>query len=216
MKHYKLNDKPFTCPESWEEITLEQLLKIDTGITRSMETIVICTGIPEEEWNKSNDLKLIEEIAQDLAFVRSAEGLDYGKKPSKFVFNGVEVSALLDIGNLSIGQYQDLLQEVTNFHNETDTVNQILLYPKITSIYLQPFVTKSDYDWVKAEEISKELYHHSAMEVCAWGAFFIVKFKELRNGIMKDVQKLGTLQNKRKPGLVGYLKSLVGRRRSTV
>jgi hypothetical protein len=214
MKHFTLNDKPGQCPEEWPEVTLEQLLKLQAGPNRSIESIVICTGIPEEEWNKSNDFKLIEEIGQTLAFLSTIDGLDYTKKPEKFVFNGVEVPQISDIGAKGIGQYRDLKDLVATYElaENDEVVQRLSLYPKIVSIYIQPIITGGEYDYLKAEEIAKELYNHSAMEVCAWGAFFIQKFQGLRNGIMKDVQKSVTKQKSQKPGFLSYLKTLAGRR----
>jgi hypothetical protein len=214
MKHFTLNDKPGKCPESWPEVTLEQLLKVNAGVERTIEAIVICTGIPEDEWNLSTDFRLIEEIGQTLAFLSTDQGLDYNKRPEKFVFNGVEIPEITDIGAKGIGQYRDLKDLITTYElaENDDTVLTLSLYPKIVAIYIQPIITGGQYDYIKAEEIAKQLYNHSAMEVCAWGAFFIQKFRELRHGIMKDVQKLVTKPKSQKRGFLSYLRTLAGKR----
>lgn len=212
MKHYTANNKQFTCPENWYEVTLEQLLKINTGITRSLEAISICTGIPEYEWNRDMNLSVADDVEQTLSFL-ATPGLKLEEQPQPFVFNGEVISPISDIGNLSIGQYQDLKDYIAEFHlregDEVDVLRRLSLYPKIVAVYLQPLIDKKEYDWVRAEVISQELYNCSAMEVSAWGYFFIRKFQELRNGIVKDVQVSATMQKNRKPGFLSYLKSLV-------
>jgi hypothetical protein len=223
MKQFKINHQLCNIPESWEEVTLEQLLKLNTGITRSLELISVFT-IPEKELSNIKDLKLIEEIEQCLTFFTDIEGRDrmfemVNDKPTKFVFKGEEVALPSDIGDSSIGQYQDMKFEVTEYFKEDgaeiDTIRRLAAYPKIISIYLQPIITKSEYDWKKAEEISKDIYNCSALEVARWGNFFILRFQELRHGILKDVQKLTTLQKKQKQGFLTSLSSSVGKLFST-
>lgn len=200
MKQYTLNGKAFNCPESWHDITIEQLLKLNVGYTRSLEAIAICTGISEDEWSRSTDYALLDQVEQNLLFLMSPDGLVLEDLPKEFVFRGEKVSTISDIGTLSIGQYQDLKDYINEFYKqegpEVDTIRRLSLYPKITAIYLQPIIDKAEYDWKKAEDYSKELFEYSAMEVSAWGSFFIGKFKELRNGIQKDVQKLVTTVKK--------------------
>jgi hypothetical protein len=219
MRQFKINNQLCNIPESWEEVTLEQLLKLNTGITRSLELISVFT-IPEKELSNIKDLKLIEEIEITLSFFANVTGRDQmfekiNDKPTKFVFKGVEVPLPSDIGDSSIGQYQDMKFEVSEYMKEDgeeiDLIRRLSIYPKIISIYLQPIVTDTEYDWRKAEEISKELYNCSALEVARWGNFFIQRFLELRSGILRDVERLDTVQKNQKQGFLKSLKSSVGR-----
>lgn len=200
MKQYTFNGKAFNCPESWQDISIEQLLKLNVGYTRSLEAIAICTGISEEEWSRSTDYALLDHVEQNLVFLSSQDGLVLEDLPKEFGFNQFKVSPISDIGTLSIGQYQDLKDYINEFYKqegtEVDTIRRLSLYPKIVAIYIQPPIDAKEYDWRAAEELSKELFKCSAMEVSAWGSFFIGKFKELRNGIQKDVQKLVMIAKK--------------------
>jgi hypothetical protein len=211
MKQYTLNGKSFNCPERWQDITIEQLLKLNIGYTRSLEAISICTGISEEEWSRSTDYALLDQVEQNLVFLMSQEGLVLEDLPKEFVFRKDEVSPLSDIGTLSIGQYQDLKDYINEFYkqegDEVDTIRRLSLYPKIVSIYLQPIIDKTEYDWRKAEEYSKELFEYSAMEVSAWGSFFIGRFRELRSGIQKDAQMSPTMEKKLKQDLANFIKT---------
>lgn len=214
MRKFKLNEKEFNCPEKWDEITLEQILKINTGLARTIEAIVICTGISEEEWNRSNDLVLIEEIEQSLSFLNDPTGCSLEKEPNKIVFKGVEVSPFSDIGTKSIAQYQDLKLLVNDFHlkegDEVDIIRRLSLYPKVVATYLQPVIDNGEYDFNRVDELAKDLYNHSAMEVSAWGYFFIQRFIELRSGIVKDAQRLVTNQKKQRLDSLNSLKRWVG------
>ncbi|HET6224651.1 MAG TPA: hypothetical protein VFF27_00135 [Bacteroidia bacterium] len=214
MKRFKLNEKEFNCPQSWAEITIEQLLKITAEVLKPMDAIVICTGITESEWNLSDDFKLIEEIEQTLSFLNSNEGCQLEKEPKEIVFNQFTMPPISDIGTKSIAQYQDIKLLINEFHlaegEQIDTLRRLSLYPKIVATYLQPIIDKGEYDYKRADEIAKELYNHSAMEVSSWGYFFIQRFLELRNGIVKDVQTLGMKQKKQKQGSLSSLRRWVG------
>lgn len=226
MKRLSLNGKDFGCPDNWSEITVEQLLKIISEPLKPMDAIVICTGIPQSEWNKSNDLVLIEEIEQTLSFLNSPEGCVLNDKPNKIVFKQYDIPTISDIGVKSSVQYQDIKLLINDFEtvegNDIDIPKRLSLYTKIVATYLQPIIdkdiitiidgkeVKGAYDFAKADEYAIELYKHSAMEVSAWGNFFIQRFKELRNGTLKDAQKLIMNQKKQKQGFPGYLKKWVG------
>jgi hypothetical protein len=216
MKQYTFNGNPFNCPDSWQDISIEQLLKLNIGYTRSLEAIAICTGISEEEWSRSTDYALLDQIEQNLVFLTSQEGLVLEDLPKEFVFKQFKVSPISDIGTLSIGQYQDLKDYINEFYKqegpEVDTIRRLSLYPKIVAIYIQPGIDTKEYDWRSAEEISKELFKYSAMEVSAWGSFFIGRLEELRSGIQKDVQKLVTTEKKLKQDLASYIETSVLKR----
>lgn len=215
MKQFKLKGNGFNCPERWEEITLEQLLKINAGVDNVIEAISICTGLSQEELSRSYDLVLMEELEQTLKFLASHEGLKLETEPKEIVLNGVKVSPFSDIGLLPTAQYQDLKILIAEFHeqegDEVDVIKRLSLYPKIVATYLQSYVDKSEYDCEKADIYSKVLYKHSAMEVSAWGYFFIRRFQELRNGILKDALKSHTMPKSQKRGLLTYLKTLGSR-----
>lgn len=219
MKQFKLKEKEFNCPESWAEITLTQLLKIMAEPLKPMDAIIICTGIPESEWNKSDDFTLIEEIEFTLAFLSDQAGCELEKDPKQIVFKQYEIPKISDIGTKSIAQYQDVKLLINDFHllegEEIDVIKRLSLYPKIVATYLQPIIDNGEYDYVRADEIAKELYNHSAMEVSSWGYFFIQRFLELRNGIVIDVQKLVMSQKNQKLGLLNYLKQWAGKLFST-
>jgi hypothetical protein len=214
MKRLNLKGVDFNCPESWAEISLEQLLKIIAEPLKPMEAIVICTGIPLSEWNNSDDFKLIEELEQTLSFLSTNEGCELEKEPKEIVFKQYEIPPISDIGAKSSVQYQDIKLLIADYHliegEEIDLVKRLSLYPKIVATYLQPIIDNKPYDFVRVDEIAKELYNHSAMEVSSWGYFFIQRFLELRHGIVKDVQKLVMNQKKQKQGLVSSLKRWVG------
>lgn len=219
MKQFKLEGKQFNCPERWEDITLEQLLKINAGVDNVIEAISICTGLSQEELARSYDLVLMEELERTLMFLKDATGLRLELEPKEIVLNGVKVSPFSDIGKLPTAQYQDLKILIAEFHEqegeEVDVIKRLSLYPKIVAIYLQPYIDNKEYDCEKADEYAKILYQHSAVEVSAWGYFFIRRFQELRNGILNDVQKSVTKPRNQKRGLVSYLKVLGSRLFST-
>lgn len=192
MKTYKLNERDIFVPERWEEVTLEQLMKLQLQST-TLEYISFLVNVPVKELSASNDLKLIEAIEYDLRFCLEPFDIESFQR-GKIVFKGEEYSLPSDIGQTSIGQYKDLQLIVMEYDKgvDVDTNYAISMYTKAVSIYLQPLVSKGDYDYILAEEIAKELYQCSAVEVSVWGAFFIKKFRELRNGIVIDAQRLIT------------------------
>jgi hypothetical protein len=215
MKKFTFKGKEYNCPECWEDVTLTQLMKINTGITGVFEMIQVCTGIDEKELSQSNEFTLIEQIDQCLSFLAAKELPILELEPKEIVFKGVKVSPFSDIGTKSVAQYQDMKQLVVDFHTiegeEIDTLKRLSLYPKIVATYLQPLIDQGEYDFKRADEIAIELYNHSAMEVSNWGHFFILRFLELRNGIVNDASKLLTNQKRQRRGFLNSLKPWVGK-----
>lgn len=213
MRQFTINGKQYSFPESWEEATLDQLLKINAGPSTVLEIISIFTGEPQEELSKSKDFKAFEEIEQVLSYLSTPIQFKFSEKPSKFVFKGEEVTLPSDIGELSIAQYQDLKFVCFEFYKEEgeeiDVIRRLQMYVKAVAVYLQPIADKADYDFKRADEIEKEIYNCSAVEVADWGNFFIRKFIELRDGILKDVQTLTIQQQKQKQGSRSWLSRLV-------
>ncbi len=213
MKAYSINNQQFTCPESWQEITVEQLLKLNILDLKAIEIISICTRINERDLLESNDLVLIEDIEQTLSFLSNPDLCNLEIEQPEIVFNGVKVGRFSDIGNLSIGQYQDLKVLINIFSelNQEDLIERLDLYTKIVSIYIQPIVDQTSYDYIKADEYAKILFKHSAVEVAGIGGFFIKSFTELRLGILRDAQKSAMKQKKTKLGFLNSLKAWVGK-----
>jgi hypothetical protein len=215
MKQFTFNGKEYNCPECWEEVTLTQLLKINTGLTRVFEAVQVCTGINEKELSTSNEFALIEQIDECLSFIAFPRDLELETEQKEIVFKGVKIPVFSDIGIKSVAQYQDMKHLVVDFHTvegeEVDTVKRLSLYPKIVATYLQPIIDQGEYDFKRADEIAIELYEHSAVEVSNWGHFFMLRFHELRNGIVIDVNKSDTKQRKQKQGFLNSLRSWVGK-----
>jgi hypothetical protein len=215
MKQVKLSDKIFNIPECWEEVTVEQLIKINAGIQRPIELLSIFT-LPVYELSKLKNLVAVEEIELSLQFLSTT--FDFEKainnKPDKFVFNQYGYSLSTDLGDSSIGQYKDLAHIYSEYIKEGDQDTNLLrrfkCYVDAISIYLQPLVHNSEYDYQKAEGIAEQIYQCSAVEVAGYGHFFIMKFLELRTGILTDVRKVHTPQRKVRQGIRYYLKRLIG------
>jgi hypothetical protein len=227
MKRFEFKGKEYNCPECWEEVTLTQLLKINTGLTRALEAIQVCTGIDEKELGLSNEFALIMQIDKCLAFLAVQDGIKLELEPKEIVFNGVKVSPFSDIGTKSIVQFKDMEQLVFDFHTiegeEIDVLKRLSLYPKIVATYLQPFIDseritirngveiKGEYDFQRVDELAIELYNHSAVEVSNWGHFFIQRFHELRSGIVIDANKSDMKQKRRRRDSLSFLSRWAGK-----
>jgi hypothetical protein len=215
MKRFEFKGKEYNCPECWEEVTLTQLLKINTGLTRVFEAVQVCTGIDEKELSTSNEFALIEQIDKCLAFLAATNSLVLESTPKEIVFNNVMVSVFSDIGTKSVAQYQDMKQLVVDFHTiegeEIDTVKRLSLYPKIVATYLQPLIDGKEYDFERADEIAIELYNHSAVEVSNWGHFFMLRFHELRNGIVIDANKSDMKPKRQRRDSLSFLSRWAGK-----
>jgi hypothetical protein len=215
MKQVKLSDKVFNIPECWEEVTVEQLIKINTGVTRTTELLSIFT-LPEYELRKLKNLVAAEEIELCLQFLNTT--FDFEKainsKPDKLGFICGWYSLPSDLGDSTIGQYKDLAHIYNEYIKEGDQDISLLrrfkCYVDSIAIYLQPLIDNSEYDYLKAEQIANNIYQCSAVEVAGYGHFFIMKFLELRTGILTDVRKVHTPQKKVKQGILYYFKRLIG------
>jgi hypothetical protein len=221
MKHFTVGNIVCDVPEKWEEVTLEQLLKINTGITKPLELISVFT-LPLPELNKLTDFELIEQIELCLLFTQDVAAakdlLSNYEKPTHFVFNKEEIRLPSDIGVNCLAQYQDLKLLMVDYFNEEEdnTILRLSVYTKTIATYLQPIIDKSEYDAVRVDQIALELYKYPAVEVAAWGNFFIQRFSELRSGIMSNVQKSTIPQKNQRQGFLSFLNRLGLKQLSTV
>jgi hypothetical protein len=192
MRLFKINDIQVNIPERWEEVTLEQLLKVNAGCERNIEVLTIFTGLPESELNKSKGYKTIEEITLTLSYLNNPIPFSFSDTPKEIVFKQEAFSLPFDLGEQTIAQYEDMKLVCQEYYQEEgeeiDMIKRLNAYVKAVSIYLQPIVDKSDYDYKRAEALENEIFKCSAVEVADWGNFFIRKFTELRAGILSSVQ----------------------------
>jgi hypothetical protein len=98
MKDYKFNEKTYQIPESWNEITIKQVIDLDelSDLMPDAQLIALIstyTGIPLDELKVSN-LSEINEILSIMDFINT----EYVPKPTnEFEFKGSKYSCLPDL-----------------------------------------------------------------------------------------------------------------------
>jgi hypothetical protein len=208
MKQYTFEGKEVSIPESWHEVTVEQAMKMLVCEDES-EMVAVFINLPTHQVRLSKDLVSYFAIKNTISkFIQEKLPVS---KPTKFVFNKEVVQLPSDLGEATIGQYEDLkmlCNEYFKGEQITDLNYSLSFYVKMVAIYLQPVVDKSSYDYKRAEQLESDLYNCSVVEVAEWGTFFIQKFTELSNGILNGVLQSDILQKKNRPGFRIFQKCL--------
>lgn len=155
MKNIVLNNKTYQVPTSWEEVTLEQQIKVTTDQENfedeRLKRMALLSGycsIPIDEL-KRTQLKEVKKLFKYLSFLND----ELPKEPLKeFEFNGNKYTV---IDSLINQQFQDWVSVETAFSNHKE--NEVEALPTIFAVICKrENETLDDFDiYQRAEEFKK-------------------------------------------------------------
>jgi len=161
MKTITFNNKKYKCPTSWDEITLEQQIKVSkdtehfkTDTTKRIALISGYLGIDVDEVRKS-DVKTIAPLFKHLSFLNTP----IPEEPQhEFMFKGEKYYVAQ---NLVMQEFQDFVSLENILHDTKDNVMEAL--PYILAILAKrkkdndEFESIDDYDVEQRAELFKQL-----------------------------------------------------------
>lgn len=162
-------------PTKWSEVTFETFCSIAEA-KDDIDVLAIITGLDRETLRKAR-IKNLDTILAMLAFLKTPCPQNL---PEKIL--GYPVHK--DLSFETIGQYEDLRSDL-NEHKDSSGMDQVKRYPLYCAIYACP-QEYGEYDWERAEAMSKWFWKAPAGEVLAVGNFTLAKLTGLKLGIKTD------------------------------
>lgn len=189
MKHLRINSKKVKVPESWDELTWAQWQMLKT-MPNDLAIVAYFFGMKPEELKSYKKLKNYFVVKAALSFLDTVPSSN--KKPKDFLkLNDVPIAPKLDLLDMSIGQYQDMVQVARNEnYNENDVI-------ELVAMFLQPSLNDGIYDAGKADELKGDIACQlSVQDILDLQSFFLKSVTKSKPGIMQIYSNIATLLRK--------------------
>lgn len=201
----------FSFPQRPSELTWGQAMDLvsikDDSPERMLELVSYLTEIPVDEWRDSEDTEAFINLAIDAQSFLNEWGKELGKpktpRAGTVVIEGSEVTLPDEIGQKTVGQYQDVLHlqnkwaEESKDNDDYPISGTFSFYANIFRIYVQPLLD-GKYDYTKA--MALDIRDVPYPDVIDWAYFFLTSQQKLKNGIRTNVKQHRTQVRKRKRG----------------
>ncbi len=195
----KGNKAKRTVPNSWDELSLAQVIKISAiSSDNVIELFSIITGIPAAVPENSTDKKLEENIWKVVAFIGDPPKWKDLKAPSKLVL-GVDAHLVPKrFSKLMIGQKIMIAQCVRKVE---DMIEQM---PKILAVIFQPIIDKDinegRFNSDRIDEIAGQMLGVNGISGYAISSSFFLRSKILKSyGIQGLSEYLNKPRQTKKP-----------------
>lgn len=179
MITFRLNEKPYTIPTSWEEVTFKQYIELLDLKDDSIQLIAIFTGL-EYDYLKNAVIIGLDDILTAVRFVNT-EPVFPGFTPTCGPYTiPINEKGAFNIQHESLGQFEDMRQVMKQVSGK-DISTHTKAYVKYVAIYLQK-IRDGQYNPLKAVDMEEEIIYYPAYEVCSLGAFFFLKLWSFSSG----------------------------------
>jgi len=211
MKHFKIDGKKVVIPTEANELTFEQYRKV-LDAKDNFTLLEILTGVPKKAWRNCKDIDGFNEVVYSIRKL-----FDLPEERSKHLHlkgKAYWIPDDFDVGDCTLGQYEDVKPELMKLFKEKDgeiqqpTEKDIVgIAPLLVATYIQGL--EDEYDYKKARKLIPEIEKVSAWEVLTLANFFLLSAWSYYLGIPKTQLISLQLKKKEKQGFLGYLKNLV-------
>jgi hypothetical protein len=159
-------------PTRWEEVTFQQYIDIQAVGDNYVKLLSVFTGLSEEVISRT-PFENIDKLVEALSFIYKPMPMDIPDKLMGYTMPK-------DLGFKTIAQFQDIREDLRIKRTPSE---QVLRFPLYCATY-----ALAEYDWRKAEELSKDFMQAPAPEVIAIGNFILRKLVGLRIGKQLNFQ----------------------------
>lgn len=161
-----------TYPNSWSEITLGQLIRLEKlGIVDPLTVFSILTGL-EYDFAAGLDAKLEPVVWDMVSFIfKDQPKWDLVKPPSHLVLSGIPYK-IPKIDKATLGQSVMF----TGLVAQTKTLFDFV--PKVIALYFQPLVHGGKFDREKLDDIERMVMNTSAVDAMGVANFFLKRPKQ--------------------------------------
>jgi hypothetical protein len=209
-----IDDTFIELPESWDDVTFEQFVKLQVCDNVDLNAVSILTGVSKEDWANSNKTSLYYYCMNSISkWITSGinEINDSEIRKIKWMSETMEFG---DLGENTVAQFEDakiLLAKYDTLYKTHPFDAMDKYYPLICSIYLQPKASKEKYNFGKAEALVSQIRTLPAPMVIGVVNFFLLRFIVSQSGIEGSAPKQISAWKKLKLGLERSIKRLAFR-----
>lgn len=196
MVHYTLGDKQFSMPASYGELTYNQLKTLTRlpDPDNFLSVLTVLTRITKEEWDQCPDLDVDNKLAPFMQYLNEAFDPVF-ILPSKIEIKGVWYDLPGGIGVNTFGQKIALQRAIARI--EKEGIEEIDIYPYVVALYMQPTVTKLEYNEDKVEALIPDIMECKLNELFPIAGFFL---KNCEKSLTKKRNDSVTLRPVKKSG----------------
>lgn len=174
MIKFKIEGKEYSIPTKWEEVTVEQYLKL---LTCDKEDIVmflsIVTGVDYDTMYRTRQTDVDEILLPLISFFHTPIDLSKQKMSGKILLQGKQHDIPKDLGFHSLGQKIEASNVMLAEFKKSGELTGCMV--EVVAMYLQPIVTGKEYSSESAKELEAELLKCSIIDVYPVAAFFLKK-----------------------------------------
>ena len=190
----KKGSKPCTCPESWDEVNIGQLIRFEAWKKSKGDTIGLLaafTYLPESDLSESKGNQFWTPLYSVLNFVYT-EPMDWSKlKMPKSI--SIDGSLCKIPRNLGLEMFAQKVHALNLITDESKTDDEKIL--RIMAIYFQPLVDgKWNHD--RIDHIENICRYMNAKEAFPIGDFFLRRLLRTRNFGMLGLHPLQLIQRR--------------------
>ena len=196
MLEFTIEDKTFSLPVSWEQVTVGQYLNIQAiegqHYNQKLKALILeaVSGIPYETICKCS-LSQIENMNSVLQFIQSPPEFKEWKLPDTYKLNGKDVEIPKDLKTESLGQRIAFEQII--FPAITATGDIVTVMDKAVAIYIQPTFTGTPFDEKEYAKVIPLVRESLLIEAHPIASFFFREFKASLKQNQKHSKEAQTL-----------------------
>lgn len=202
MQECKINGQDYKIETSWEEMSFRKMCMIVNEKSDPLKVLAILLGIPGVDLSKAK-ITGLEKIIPKLAFLSKEPDIDEQPKrlgPYRFP---------KDITFETIGQYQEVLQEINKLAQTNDLKAQTEGLAFYCAVYCQPLNDiGGEYDSARARTLAEAFMDLPCLEVLAAGYFFQIKCMSIQTGLSMNFLRRNIQRTRKKLVLKDFLKRL--------
>jgi hypothetical protein len=206
-----IDDTYIELPESWDDVTFEQFVKLQVCDNVDLNAVSILTDVSKEDWANSNKTSLYYYCMNNISkWITSGINEINDSEIRKIKWRSKELE-FGDLGENTVAQFEDakiLLAKYDTLYKSHPFDAMDKYYPLICSIYLQPKAGKEKYDFSKAESLVEQIRQLPAPMVIGIVNFFLLKYIVSMSGIKGNAPKQISLLKRLKLGLQRFIRRL--------
>lgn len=191
---YQGGKENFRAPDGWHEVPFNKYIQfLELTYKKEFdakEVFKLMFGLSDKALNSDLRVQMVHRMNEQLNFL--SEEPENAKLPDYFKYKGEFYRVPLEIGELSLSKYRDMVETASEILQGADKtpVDMLKTYPEIIAIFL---TEKEGYTQTDLIDLAREIEKLPTNEIVTLGGFFLSKFASLRSGTRpKWYQRLAT------------------------
>lgn len=179
----KTGKKKVKIPESWDEISIETLIRIENEFCYDFSKMItlfsILTGVPMAPIEQSEQKDLDVQLFNIVKFIAKPPKWEELPKPKKLTIKCKVVKCRYDFRTTTLGQKLTMSSLIRDKPNPIDAI------PDVIALFLQPTIDGA-YDRDQSLELMPDILKLNCKDAYGYALFFYLHSKHLKRYGQKD------------------------------